>query len=152
MSFILVISQNNHCFGTLRELPHRLHFECSDALLGDEMPSEPRLSAFSFCKGVVGSEAILQPKFSTAEWGFYQEILSEKFVDEANSVGHVFGTAFIAMLGLMDKDTYKGEAALLVETMAASYFTRHGSFFSECYLKNADITCTIPTQNSQKAS
>lgn len=128
----------------LRELPHRLHFDYFDALLGDKMPREPRLSALSFCKGVVGSEAILQPKFSTAEWRLYQKILSKNSL-KTSSVGRIFD-AVASVLGLMDKATYEGEAALLLEAMATSYFTRHGYSFSENYLENTDIMSTIPTQ------
>ena len=128
----------------LRELPHRLQFDYFDALLGDKMPREPRLSALSFCKGVVGSEAILQPKFSTAEWGLYQKILSKNSL-KTSSVGRIFD-AVASVLGLMDKASYEGEAALLLETMAASYFAQYGYSFSEYYLENTDITSTIPTR------
>jgi hydrogenase maturation protein HypF len=125
-------------------LPHRLHFDYFDALLGDKMPREPRLSALSFCKGVVGSDTILQPKFSPTEWGLYQKVLSNNSL-KTSSVGRIFD-AVASVLGLMDKATYEGEAALLLETMAASYFTRHGYSFSEYYLENTAITSTIPTQ------
>ncbi len=128
----------------LRELPHRLHFEYFDAMLGDKMPREPRLSALSFCKGVVGSDAVLQPKFSPAEWGLYQKILSKNSL-KTSSVGRIFD-AVASVLGLMDKATYEGEAALLLETMAATYFAQYGYSFSEYYLENTDITSTIPTR------
>jgi hydrogenase maturation protein HypF len=128
----------------LRELPHRLHFDYFDALLGDKMPREPRLSALSFCKGVVGSEAILQPKFSTTEWELYPKILSSNSL-KTSSVGRIFD-AVASLLGLMDRATYEGEAALLLETLAASYFAQYGYSFSEYYLENTDIASTIPTQ------
>ncbi|AEI51960.1 carbamoyltransferase HypF [Runella slithyformis] len=128
----------------LRELPHRLHFDYFDALLGDKMPREPRLSALSFCKGVVGSDAILQPKFSPVEWGVYQNVLSNNLL-KTSSVGRIFD-AVASVLGLMDKVTYEGEAAFLLETLAARYFARHGYAFSEYYLENTEIKANIPTR------
>lgn len=128
----------------LRQLPLRLHFDYFEAFLGDKMPREPRLSALSFCKGITESEGILKSKFNPTEWGLYQKVLSNNTLKNS-SVGRIFD-AVASLLGLIDKASYEGEAALLLETLAAGYFARHGYAFSEYYLENTDIKGNIPTR------
>lgn len=128
----------------LRQLPTRLHFDYFDALLGDKMPREPRLSAVSFCKGIAESEGVLKSKFNPTEWGLYQKVLLNNQL-KTSSVGRIFD-AVASLLGLIDKTTYEGEAALLLETLAAGYFARHGYAFSEYYLETTDMKGNIPTR------
>ena len=126
------------------EGPQRVaHFAYFDALLGDKMPREPRLSAFSLARDLRGSDAVLRPKFSALEYDLYTKLLAQNRV-RTSSVGRLFD-AVAAVLGLADVVSYEGEAALLLETLATQYVARHGYEFESLYLSCWDGIGNVPT-------
>jgi hydrogenase maturation protein HypF len=109
----------------------RIHFEYFDAILADKMPREPRISALCLGIGVVESEYFIKQKFTTQEWNLYKKLIPKNSL-KTSSAGRIFdGVASI--LGLIDVQTYEGEAAILLEQSAQNYFDIYGYSFSESY-------------------
>jgi hydrogenase maturation protein HypF len=96
------------------------HFAYFDLFLGDKMSHEPRLSAFSLFKNIKEAYPILQSKFSKIEWVNYHQLIKSNNL-KTSSVGRLFD-AVASVLGLTDKVSYEGEAAMLVEEQAYKYF------------------------------
>lgn len=114
------------------------HFDYFPHVMGDKMAREPRLSALSLTQG----DGLLRKKFSAVEWEHFTQQLHKPDGLKTSSVGRLFdGVASI--LGLIDQTTYEGEAALLLETLAADYVQRHGYHKLTSYLSEANINDTI---------
>lgn len=93
------------------------HLDYVDHLLGDKTSREPRLSALSLCAGIEAADDLLIRKFNSAEWKVYRNMLRHSANLKTSSMGRLFdGVA--SLLGLCDKSSYEGEAALLLETCA----------------------------------
>lgn len=121
------------------------HFEYFDFFLGDKMPKEPRIAAFSLCEELEEARILLRPKFTATEWSLYRKILAAPTALQTSSVGRLFD-AVAALLGLGDRQTYEGEVATRLEQLATSYFRKHGRTFSECYISTLPTTARIPTK------
>lgn len=120
----------------------RFHFDYFDAILGDKMPREPRISAFCLTHKVIGFEEICKAKFTNQEWNLYQKIIKTNTL-KTSSVGRIFdGVA--SLLGLSDKQSYQGEAAMQLEELAANYFQENGYDFDDSYF--TEIIENIPTK------
>lgn len=98
------------------------HIEYYDWMLGDKMAREPRISALSLCKGIKEAEELLKTKFSESEWVNYHKILSVNQL-RTSSIGRVFD-AVASLVGLIDKSSFEGEAAMLLEECALRYFNK----------------------------
>lgn len=120
------------------------HVACFDALLGDKMPREPRLSAFSLAYNLPEASTLLRPLFTTDEWALYPKLLSRNRL-KTSSVGRLFD-AVAALLGLADRVSYEGEAALLLEDRATRYVDSYGYAALESYLPDSFPTRHVPTQ------
>ncbi len=96
------------------------HFEYFNHFLGDKMVTEPRLSGFSLCHELEEARSILQPKFTEAEWNNYMTLIKRNKL-KTSSVGRIFD-AVATLLGLIDKSSYEGEAAMLLEEEALLFF------------------------------
>ncbi len=94
------------------------HLDYFPHLLGDKMSREPRLSALSICKGISGSDELLRSKFCPTEWTFYHKLLEQSNSVNTSSMGRLFD-GIACLLGLCDRSSYEGEAALYLETLAS---------------------------------
>lgn len=94
------------------------HLDYFQNILGDKMAKEPRLSALSLCKNIGGAEALLRSKFTAPEWALYNKMLAQSHCIRTSSIGRLFdGVA--CLLGLCDRASYEGEAALYLEALAS---------------------------------
>ncbi|MBL7798668.1 MAG: carbamoyltransferase HypF [Saprospiraceae bacterium] len=101
------------------------HIDYFDLIAGDKMAREPRLSALSLANHGSMDPNVLKSRFSAVEWGLYQRLLENGAPVQCSSMGRVFdGVA--ALLGLADKVSYEGEAAMLLEAAAYRHFRQHG--------------------------
>ncbi len=122
------------------------HFDYFDFILGDKMPKEPRISALSACWNVIGMEQFVKEKFTKTEWSIYNKILAKGNPLKTSSVGRIFD-AVASLLGILDKQTYEGEAAMQLEQMATQYIKRHGLNFTSSYFKEKTKYQCIPTKS-----
>jgi hydrogenase maturation protein HypF len=103
--------------GKMERASHLTNFP---VLLGDKMAREPRLSALSICRGIGEAEAALRQKFTATEWSLYQKMLHAADQLLTSSMGRLFdGVA--SLLGLIDRASYEGEAAMLLELEARKW-------------------------------
>ena len=104
------------------------HLEYFNWFLGDKMAREPRLSALSLCYGNEEAEKLIRAKFSNTEWSNYHQLLSKNQPDsyrmKTSSIGRVFD-AIASLLGLIDKSSFEGEAAMLLEELGLEYFRQN---------------------------
>ncbi len=126
-----------------------IHFDYFDFILGDKMPREPRISALSACWGIEGVEVVLKQKFSETEWRIYHQLLAKGSSLKTSSLGRIFD-AIASLLGLMDKQTYEGEAAMKLEALALSHFRIHDLSFVTSYFNDEGYEKQISTQSLMK--
>lgn len=118
------------------------HIEDYEYLLGDKMSKEPRISALATCWNIPGSKELLQEKFSEKEWNLYAKMLSKGTSIKTSSVGRIFD-AVASILGLLNKQSYEGEAAMLLENLAWKYFATNDLNFQESYFTKSLYLNTI---------
>jgi hydrogenase maturation protein HypF len=93
------------------------HFEYFNWLAGDKMSKEPKLSMLTLSNDKM--QSILDEKFSSEELTIYQSI-NRKNKLKTSSVGRLFD-AVASLLNICDKNTYEGEAAMLIENYILDY-------------------------------
>ncbi len=120
------------------------HLDYFQVIAGDKMAREPRLSALAVCQHTGGAEELLKNKFTEQEWGVYQKLLSQDKLLQCSGVGRLFD-AVASLLSLADKQSYEGEAAMLLEEKAATYFLQHGWNFKDHYFMKEVHYNNIPT-------
>ncbi len=122
------------------------HFDYLDFIAGDKMAKEPRIAAYAACWDVMGANTFLQDKFTTVEWQVYGKLLEKNDSLQTSSVGRIFD-AVAALLGILDKQSFEGEAAMQLENLAQQYFNQQGSLdFSESYFMEGAHYYRIPTK------
>lgn len=113
-------------------------------ILQDKMALEPRIAALVACQGIAGAAPILIGKFTTQEWRIYQRFLAKPQL-HTSSMGRLFD-AVSALLGLVDKSTYEGQAAMLLEQLAKKCPSRFDFDWNEGYLYDASPEEHMPLQ------
>lgn len=108
------------------------HFDYFSYVLGDKVAREPRLSALLATAGLPEAAVELLPKFSKQEWDIYQKMLWKKGALQSSSVGRLFDAAASLLLGI-NKSSFEGEAAMLLERLATAYCQKAGLALSESY-------------------
>jgi hydrogenase maturation protein HypF len=119
----------------------RIHFDYFDAILGDKMPREPRISALSLTHQANCAD-LVKGQLTTQEWNLYTKILTTNSL-KTSSVGRLFD-AVASILGLIEKQSFEGEAAMLLEELAETYFQEKGYDFEESYSTN--FVGNVPTK------
>tara|TARA_R100000935_G_scaffold51251_1_gene77600 strand:+ start:244 stop:2526 length:2283 start_codon:yes stop_codon:yes gene_type:complete len=129
-----------------RDFSRATHFEYYEYLLGDKMSKEPRISALATCWNITGSKELLQKKFSEIEWYLYTKMLAKETSLKTSSIGRIFD-AVASLLGLIDKQSYEGEAAMLLEDLAWEYCIINGLNFQESYFTKSLYLNTISVKD-----
>ena len=99
---------------------HRaFHLGYVPLLLGDKMAREPRIAALAFCHGQLEyADDLLRAKSSKKEFELYTKMLDQPQIF-TSSMGRLFD-AVASLLGLCDKSTYEGEAAMYLQHLAST--------------------------------
>ena len=113
------------------------HFEYVDWIAADKMAKEPRLSLLSMLSD--SERETVKHKFSETEWKIYNKMLEGNDL-KTSSVGRLFD-AVASLLQIIDKTSYEGEAAMLLENQARSY---QGDVFAD-FLADLEYE-NIPTK------
>ncbi len=100
-----------------KKMMRSAYFEYFDWILGNKMSMEPRLALLSLLKEET-QESIFH-KFTEVEWDICRKAL-EKNTLKTSSLGRIFD-AIASLLDLCDKNTFEGEAAMILENAAAKY-------------------------------
>lgn len=117
-----------------KQFERKSHFQYFPYFMGDKMAREPRLAALA----ILGPDPILEPKFSATEWANYQVLWQKKHVVQTSSMGRIFD-AVAALLGVLDVQTYEGEAALRLEELAWTYWQEE-NLMPNSYIFDAQIS------------
>ena len=96
------------------------HLDYFPQLLGDKMSREPRLSALSLLKQLPGKLSMLKPHFSETEWKYFHQLISQPASLLTSSMGRLID-AIASITGTCQVNTYEGEAAMKLESLARSY-------------------------------
>ncbi|MDZ7614170.1 MAG: hypothetical protein U5K51_11110 [Flavobacteriaceae bacterium] len=100
-----------------RRINRAHHFSYFDWIAGDKMSKEPRISFLSLCETELYD--LVTGKFDAQELALYQVLLQKNGL-KTSSVGRLFD-AVASLLNICDKNSYEGEAAILLENRISSY-------------------------------
>ncbi|KAA3624850.1 MAG: carbamoyltransferase HypF [Bacteroidetes bacterium] len=114
------------------------HLNYFDFILGDKMPKEPRVSALAICHSFEEGQELLQSKFTSTEWSIYQKLLAKGSRLKSSSIGRLFDAASSIVMDI-NKQTYEGEAAMLLEQQAYKYFRQNAPGMRISYLWEKEL-------------
>lgn len=124
----------------------RIHFlEPFIHMAGDKMAAEPRLAALAMSHHNEKSFPLLRSKFSDAEWNFYQKAVRQPGLNNTSAGRYFDGVA--ALLNLVNKNSYEGEAALTLEQAAGEYLRDHDYAVASGYFTGSINHSSIPMKN-----
>jgi len=109
---------------TIARMAHLAYFP---VLIGDKMSKEPRLSALSILHQL-NEDTIVKKYFTTQEWIYYQNVLSQPNKLSTSSMGR-FLDALLCIMGIDSKVSYEGEGVMKLETIACDSYP-HMAYYS----------------------
>ena len=99
-------------------------FDYFPTIAGDKTALEPRLAALCACGSTGLASDMLKNKFTAVEWTNYQALLKNPKLF-TSSVGRIFD-AVASLLGLCDRQSFEGEAAMYLQVLAEKYVAENG--------------------------
>ena len=102
-----------------KEMKRASHIPYFPFILGNKMPREPRISALSICSETSKLDDI-RDKFTSSEWSLYTQLIKNPPL-QTSSMGRLFDAIASIVLDI-DKTSYEGEAAMMLEAVASTYF------------------------------
>ncbi len=119
------------------------HFDYFPSITGDKMALEPRVAALCATNDAWHSSNIIKEKFIDTEWNTYQSLIQSANLF-SSSVGRIFD-AVASLLNICDKQTYEGEAAMYLQSLAENFVDANGFKMNESYFKEGSHYYRIPT-------
>lgn len=106
-----------------------LHLDYFPQLLGDKMSKEPRLSALSLLQDLPGKQNIIEKHFSIREWQYYRQLVQQTAAVSSSSMGRLLD-GIAAILGVCSHNSYEGQAAMQLETLAGRCANKTGDYYA----------------------
>jgi hydrogenase maturation protein HypF len=119
------------------------HFDYFPVIAGDKMALEPRISALCASFDAWPQPSGLREKFTDTEWSSYQSLLHTATI-YSSSVGRIFDVV-ASLLGICDRQSYEGEAAMYLQALAEGYINANGFSMDSSYFKEGSHYYRIPT-------
>ncbi len=119
------------------------YFDYFPVIAGDKTAQEPRIAALCATTGVWPVYDAIKEKFTVVEWKNYQSLIQSANI-HTSSVGRIFD-AVASLLNICDKQTYEGEAAMLLQALAEEYVQKHGHSMDRSYFTEGSHYYRIPT-------
>jgi hydrogenase maturation protein HypF len=114
------------------EINRITHLEYFPHLLGDKMSKEPRISALSLLSKIPHHQDEIKKHFNEVEWKYYCQLQLNSQPLQTSSMGR-FLDAIACLLDIVGISTYEGEAAMLLESLAAQSKNRTKAFYKLPY-------------------
>jgi hydrogenase maturation protein HypF len=114
-----------------KEMLRYSHFDYFPAIAGDQLALQPRIAALCAAYNVTGLAPVLKKKFTSAEWNNYHALINNSNL-ATSSAGRIFD-AVASLLGVCDRQSYEGEAAMYLQVMAEAYVHKHGFVMDAAY-------------------
>ncbi len=118
------------------------YFDYFPVIAGDKMALEPRISALCATNETLPQPKKIKEKFTEPEWNNYHSLISKTNLF-TSSVGRIFD-AVASLLDLCDKQTYEGEAAMYLQSLAEEYVDENGFNMDDSYFKEGPNYYRIP--------